>query len=594
MFSLIGEPVTPDVLSSLLDLHQDLFGTQDPFVSGDYSAATDGLDIRASKIILSEILRKLDPSDHLLRPLLSEILLEQMIEYPKWSKLDPIIQRNGQLMGSILSFPILCIANSYTYFRSLPAHMQKQVLSGELPLRKLPVKVNGDDILFRASSSYSQYDSWLQSIRTVGFTPSQGKNFIHPRFFTVNSQPMEYVPDPRFRLPWQNEEVPNLDDWADDVVPLDESLRRSSALIHGYINVGLLTGQAKLTGRESLGVVPLSGWHSQSVVSAVNPPQAHKWFLHYHRETIDVMTRYGKVSLNLFAHPLLGGLGFVIPQGVIPRYSEGQRALAHQLYLAAKTPFQGQARDYPLKSLISIGTSDSAETRILGYRPQHVEVYMHPLVGPLPEGVQPFQDTSSVYETKLAHPTPFSEKSPMVATCRLTNRQLRELTTAFRHEKTLHPIEEMHRFDFRPIAISRDAVRDGVIHPIIFHWRPEEALDDFPSVPQEEEPSHPSPEDLLSLGDLLDMLVANADVPIEGSDQELWELPALPVALNDEITAGKRLLPVSERIRRELEDTSRHLRKKETVRRLRASKEFRRQFYPNKMEVEEARLQDEI
>lgn len=536
-FRLVGEEISIDVVRSLIERHYAAFGTEVhdlKFVSGDYSAATDGLDIRASKVILEEILNRLHPTEAWLRAPLSEILLEQVLEYPPWSQLEAVTQANGQLMGSILSFPILCIANLFTYVLSLPIELRSKVLQGRVPVHRLPVLVNGDDILFLASPQ--QHEAWLKAIQVVGFVPSVGKNFIHPRFFTVNSVPLEYVPDRRRNDLFWFMHLEGVS-WADldDYKPVSPYRPLDEVHLYGYLNVGLLTGQAKLTGSARVGSLPLSGWHSGSVLQAMNPVQAHKWFLHYHLKEIREQTRFGLHTLNLFAHPLLGGLGFRVPPGVEPRFSEAQRVLARQLFLAASVIYEGQSKDYPLPAFAYLSNSEKASGVILGHRLEKVEVVLYPYGSPLPEGASVFEDRSAFHMTPLSQPLD-PEISPMVASCRLSNRQLtRLLSGSFRNERDLHPLELMGVFPFLPIRVDRETIRDGTVVPIVPVYVPQNFFwDESPpdSVPR------PGPTvELLAPGDDGTALV----VPSIGPPQELWELPTLSPRLRHEIQQGYTL-----------------------------------------------------
>jgi len=217
-------------------------------------------------------------------------------------------------MGSVLSFPILCLANLFAYIDARTD--SSKVFRSRKLMDRLPVRINGDDILFRTSNAF--YERWRESIDRVGFTLSVGKNFRHKRFFTVNSVPIEWIPALSPGQFWSGVSWPDLEESS---IPFHVT-QVPTITIGGFLNVGLLTGQAKLTGRESLGSIPLSGWYSGSVLDALNPPLAHKWFLHYHKREILRQTRFGRVTLNIFAHPYLGGLGFPIPPGVSPGFSE--------------------------------------------------------------------------------------------------------------------------------------------------------------------------------------------------------------------------------------------------------------------------------
>jgi hypothetical protein len=142
----------------------------DVWISGDYSAATDSIPLAATRAVLEGILESID---HLptKRWALKEIS-PHVVVYPKKSGLKPVLQRSGQLMGSLLSFPILCLINDCT-----------AKFSGLKPSQYL---INGDDILMRCQPD--RYDVWKGKTREFGFILSPGKNYIHPRFGTVNSQ----------------------------------------------------------------------------------------------------------------------------------------------------------------------------------------------------------------------------------------------------------------------------------------------------------------------------------------------------------------------------------------------------------------------
>lgn len=74
-------------------------------------------------------------------------------------------------MGNLLSFPLLCLQN-YAAFRFV------------FPASK-PVKINGDDIVFR--SSMREFEDWSRLVTSVGLRLSVGKTMVNSRFFTVNS-----------------------------------------------------------------------------------------------------------------------------------------------------------------------------------------------------------------------------------------------------------------------------------------------------------------------------------------------------------------------------------------------------------------------
>jgi hypothetical protein len=218
-FQLIGGVPVPDALQSI-KWTPDL-----PWVSGDYSAATDRLSMRATQIVFNGLTSRVAlPTATVsggpvsLRDRLEASLMHSVMDYsgtldtfqkrvPE-ALLDsidlpePTLQTNGQLMGNILSFPILCIVNLCTY---LLADSRMDPGSTVTPIRRwlndyrthgwlpdakdfnsLAVLVNGDDILFQARPDF--YETWLAATSEFGFKPSVGKNYYTPHFLTVNSQ----------------------------------------------------------------------------------------------------------------------------------------------------------------------------------------------------------------------------------------------------------------------------------------------------------------------------------------------------------------------------------------------------------------------
>lgn len=142
----------------------------DIWISGDYSAATDSFSIEGSKALLEGILESID-HEPTRRWAMKEISAHLLV-YPKETGLNPVLQKSGQLMGSLLSFPLLCLLNDCT-----------AEFSGVKPSKYL---INGDDILMRAQPEI--YPKWKEEVQNFGLDLSAGKNYIHPNFGTVNSQ----------------------------------------------------------------------------------------------------------------------------------------------------------------------------------------------------------------------------------------------------------------------------------------------------------------------------------------------------------------------------------------------------------------------
>jgi hypothetical protein len=137
------------------------------WLSGDYTAATDNFPMSVTEALIEGILSEIDhkPTQEWVRWECSS----HRILYPKGKEGH---QTSGQLMGSLLSFPLLCFLNDYIVS-----------YSGFTPYSYL---INGDDVVARGSME--TIEKWRNQAPQVGLSLSLGKNFIDPDFCTVNSQ----------------------------------------------------------------------------------------------------------------------------------------------------------------------------------------------------------------------------------------------------------------------------------------------------------------------------------------------------------------------------------------------------------------------
>jgi len=326
---LTTRPLKQDDFRNVWKLEKDLetkFDIKLEFtehVSGDYKAATDKLNIGLTKLIFEEFLEALNvPMED--RDVYREVLYAQRLFYPKTqseflanhpetSKYNvpgigvtscgnkfeafTVIQQNGQLMGSILSFPVLCIANLICYKCALDEYINLNRKKGQ-PKRHvnvfdLPVLVNGDDIYFRSNPIF--YKIWMKYIEIAGFQLSVGKNYVHKKIFTINSQCFTYIES-------------------------TDTIRETT-----FLNVGLLIGQSKsgIVGEK----LPTWDLYNKVTSGAYNKVQAHNRFLYYHKDSIAQISKNG--NYNLFLPKILGGLGFVRPSPEIPvEITAFQRQLA--------------------------------------------------------------------------------------------------------------------------------------------------------------------------------------------------------------------------------------------------------------------------
>ena len=137
------------------------------WLSGDYTAATDNFPMSVTNALIEGILSQIthEPTKQWVRWECSS----HEVLYPKGIK---GIQTSGQLMGSLLSFPLLCFLNDYIVSYS--------------GFNKFSYLINGDDVVARGTEE--QISTWRAQAPRVGLSLSLGKNFIDPEFCTVNSQ----------------------------------------------------------------------------------------------------------------------------------------------------------------------------------------------------------------------------------------------------------------------------------------------------------------------------------------------------------------------------------------------------------------------
>jgi hypothetical protein len=286
-FIPIGTPLSTDLIYQLLDKSsavEDKYNCCfNEFVSGDYSSATDRISIRHTKYVFEEVLKYVSESD---RDLYRSVLYEQDIYYPD-NIVDSFLQKNGQLMGSILSFPVLCVINLITYWLSL-----ERLVGHPVSFNSLPVLINGDDILFRSNPCLSSI--WERYTKKVGLVLSVGKNYIHKSNFTMNSQLFRYVSDKIIEVP--------------------------------FFNVGLLLGQGKSGMKESTGSI--ADWYNKVLAGASNKLRAHNRFLYYNKSRLPP-SWFGQYFLPIN----LGGLGFNLYPEVKPyvNFTRYQRCVVNYL-----------------------------------------------------------------------------------------------------------------------------------------------------------------------------------------------------------------------------------------------------------------------
>lgn len=242
-FSLIGEPLTRAHLWKLVMSLKP----GEKMVSGDYSAATDNLKGEVSKTIIRSWVDKIglrDPFlyENILRSMTQMRILQENIILPNYEEfphlkdfcyeLQNYDQVNGQLMGNVISFVVLCAANFICLWESYERFCSRKV-SLRAFVHDMPAYINGDDILFKSPSD-EFYAVWKQTTSEFGFDLSIGKNFCNDKFVQINSE--------LYRIDTQDtlEITEDFDGFSFKERPYVKNLVKIP-----YVNFGKITGRAK-------------------------------------------------------------------------------------------------------------------------------------------------------------------------------------------------------------------------------------------------------------------------------------------------------------------------------------------------------------
>lgn len=323
-FRLIGRPLCPTDI-------KDLLVKADPswsWCSVDYSAATDGLSYIYSSRILDWMVSELgDDFSNLSR----RVLGPHDLYYPPADKKQKApefrgTQKNGQLMGSILSFPILCLANFGVYLAS--TRDIRQGWSYEETINS--VLINGDDMLYA-----SPYRNFLKNVKyggLLGLEMSVGKAYVHKSYMNINSQSI--------------------------VCDLSSKDRHIRAI--DFLNVGLFFGQHKVQGRQDDGLAKSHHEEDNGIVANINTLlegslpgkecSVLEKCLSINKETINKECaartyRKTKVQRNLFISQQLGGMGVKAPEGWKFKLTKSDLYIAHGFL--EHNPNLGRSRQYP-------------------------------------------------------------------------------------------------------------------------------------------------------------------------------------------------------------------------------------------------------
>ena len=133
------------------------------YLSGDYDAATDNFPMSVTQALVEGLCSEIDHEPT--RDWLQYEVRPHRIVYPNGPP-GGFTQTSGQLMGSLVSFPLLCFLNDFT--------MEESGFAEGSYL------INGDDVV--GHGSMESIETWRSLAPKVGLSLSKGKNFIDKNF----------------------------------------------------------------------------------------------------------------------------------------------------------------------------------------------------------------------------------------------------------------------------------------------------------------------------------------------------------------------------------------------------------------------------
>lgn len=136
-----------------------------PILSGDYAGATDGLDLRISRTILDSLLRNAEIVPERVKDR-ARISLFPTVKLPT----ETVWVLRGQMMGSLLSFPLLCLYNRLCCLWALGP---------------VPMLINGDDVIAETQDP----EPWFRTLPSLSLEPERSKTGYADNKLEINSTP---------------------------------------------------------------------------------------------------------------------------------------------------------------------------------------------------------------------------------------------------------------------------------------------------------------------------------------------------------------------------------------------------------------------
>jgi hypothetical protein len=342
-FLLTKGPVVPDVVDRMLEKARSMPNSHDGFwVSGDYEAATDNLHPDLSEECMEAICQKLHicPEDRLL--LLKALTGHEIAWVGTGSGRTSARQVWGQLMGSPVSFPILCLVNA-----AITKLWYEEMLGRKVRLIDLPLLVNGDDILFWCPS-VDAYTRWKELTTEAGLMPSLGKNYCSDKYLVINSEITR---------------IKRTVDWFG--CPTWVRLERLQK-----INFGLFYGSGKSQSSHELEKKIFGGGDRSSSGLGLRQ-RAIDWVDGYPYDRDLMMTSFliqwkeflhaVPIEMSWWIHPSYGGLGLPVTRRV--EITERQRKMAAYLHVTGDV-MKGLSQPVPMFTEVCLRTFSAALKKV--------------------------------------------------------------------------------------------------------------------------------------------------------------------------------------------------------------------------------------
>jgi hypothetical protein len=167
--AVLRGPATPASMSGFR------FKAGETFVSGDYQAATDNFNQNNTRRLLQLLA---STSTHV-PPAIWDVAIDFLTSGDLATKSDIFPFLSGQLMGDLLSFPLLCLTNLTGVVAGFGVKYTKGLIKDRL------LRINGDDIAFRTDPA--RIPKWTEALPMCGLLLETAKTLIHPVVFTLNS-----------------------------------------------------------------------------------------------------------------------------------------------------------------------------------------------------------------------------------------------------------------------------------------------------------------------------------------------------------------------------------------------------------------------